>query len=209
MRSVAVALVASTIVIAVVIFAVLSQKPAVVAGKNAVKIAGHIDLPAGNASSCQQVGTVPQGTSAFRISVSAGVGPWVRLRVLSNGHVVTRGELAAGWGLAAAAVIPVRPLSREVPEALVCTTLGPGHPPITVMGSPRPGATGSLAYSDVELRIEYLKPGARSWWSLASSVAYRMGLGRAESGTWIVFLALSLMIAVGALAARLALDELR
>jgi hypothetical protein len=36
-----------------------------------------------------------------------------------------------------------------------------------------------------------------------------MGLGRAASGTWIVFLALALMLAVVILASRLVLRELR
>ncbi|HSZ13735.1 MAG TPA: hypothetical protein VK790_06845 [Solirubrobacteraceae bacterium] len=209
MRSVAVALIASAVAIAVAIAVVLSQAPPVVAGNDAVTNSTHINLLAGGVSSCQQVGTVPRGTSALRISVGAGAGPRVRVRVLSNGRAVTHGELAAGWGLAAAAVVPVTPLSRDVPDALVCTTLGPGQPPIRVAGSPRLGAAEGTSFDDLELRIEYLRPGSRSWWSLASSIVTRMGLGRAESGTWIPLLALLLMIAAGALAARSALEDLR
>jgi hypothetical protein len=57
--------------------------------------------------------------------------------------------------------------------------------------------------------MEYLRPGRKSWWSLASSVAHHMGLGHAASGTWIVFLVLALMLTVVILASRLALRELR
>src|SRR6202043_813748 len=55
-------------------------------------------------------------------------------------------------------------------------------------------------------RVEYLRPGHSSWWSLASSVARRMGLGHAAAGTWIVFLLIALMITVVTLASRLILS---
>ncbi len=208
MRSVRVAVAVSTIVIAGAIAVALSQTPLVVIGTNGGGISGNIDL-AGNASSCQQVASIPQGTSAIRLPVGAGVGPWIRLRVLAGGRVVTRGGLPAGWGLEAAAAIPVARLSHEARDALVCAALGPSPTPIVVEGTRRPGVTEPRTLGDVDLRIEYLRPGAKSWWSLASLAAYRMGLGRALSGTWITFLAVSLMVAAGALTSRLALKELR
>ncbi len=58
------------------------------------------------------------------------------------------------------------------------------------------------------LRIEYLRPGPGSWWSLASAVARRMGLGRAPSGTWVALLPLALMSVAVALAAWLVLGWL-
>jgi hypothetical protein len=209
MLGVKVALAVAAIVIAVAIAAVLSRAPAVVAGTNGFRIAGQTELLKGDTSSCQRLGTVPQGTSAFRISVGSGAGPWVHLRLISGGRVVTQGELPAGWGLEADAVIPVRPLSHAVSNPLLCTTLGPIASPATIEGTRRPSEAEHTSYSDVALRVEYLRPGTRSWWSLASSVAYRMGLGRAVSGTWIAYLALLLTIAVGVLAWRLALDDLR
>src|SRR5262249_13894834 len=54
-------------------------------------------------------------------------------------------------------------------------------------------------------RIEYLRPAHGSWWARASSVAHRMGLGHAPSGTWIVFGEIALMIAITVLASRLVL----
>ena len=59
------------------------------------------------------------------------------------------------------------------------------------------------------LRFEYLRPGSSSWWSLASSVAHRMGLGRSPAGTWIVFFLIAIMIAVAALASLMVLREMR
>lgn len=209
MRSVKIALAASTLGIAVVIVVVLSHAPAVVAGTNGAAAHGRLELRGGDVSGCQQVGTVPQGTTALRVSIGAGAGPRVRLRVFSEGHLATQGELPAGWGLAAAAVVPVKRLSHELRNATVCTTLGRDVGPLGAMGRQRPDPTGVSSLSDVELRMEYLQPGTRSWWSLAGSVADRMGLGRAKSGPWIVGLALLLMFAVAGLAARLALDDLR
>jgi hypothetical protein len=205
MRSVTVALAVSMIVIGTTVVVVLSRSSAVVAGTDAIAIAGHVDLPGGYTSSCQRVGAVPQGTSAFRISVAAGAGPPVLLRVHSGSREVTRGELPAGWGLAAAAVVPVKRLSHEVRDALVCTSLGRATGPLEALGAPRRDASEPLGFGDVALRMEYLRPGSKSWWSRAASIAFRLGLGRAESGTWIAYLALLLMIAVGVLAARLAL----
>ena len=56
--------------------------------------------------------------------------------------------------------------------------------------------------------IEYLHPGTRSWLSLAGEVARHMGFGRAGAGTWVVFLALALLVAAAGLASRLLLREL-
>jgi hypothetical protein len=211
MRSVRIALAASGVVLAVTVAAVLSRSPAVVAGSNGVPATGRaeLELPGGDTSSCQPVGIVPWGTSAVRISIGAGAGPRVHVRVLSEGRVATQGELPAGWGLEAAATVPVRPLKRELHNALVCTSLGPDTGPLKALGVPRRSTSEGTRLSEIELRVEYLRPGSDSWWSRASSIAYRVGLGRAVSGTWIAFLALALMIAVGALGARVVLADLR
>lgn len=211
MPRVRIALAVSGILLVLAIAAVLSRSPPVVAASNGVPATGHaeLELTGGNTSSCQPVGTVPRGTSALRISIGAGAGPRVRVEVLSEGLIVTRGELPPGWGLAAAADVPVKPLTRDARDALVCTSLGPDVGPLKALGTPRASSGEDTLLSEIELRVEYLRPGSSSWWSLASSIAYRMGLGRAVSGTWITFLALALMVAVGVLAARLVLADLR
>jgi len=56
--------------------------------------------------------------------------------------------------------------------------------------------------------IEYLRPGDRSWWSLAQSVARRMGLGHAGAGTWIALLATAAMATLAAVMSWLLLREL-
>lgn len=212
MRTVRIALALSGVVLALTLAAVLSRAPSVVAGSNGVRaIIGRseLELRGGQTSSCQRIGTVPQDTSALRISLGAGAGPRVRVQVLSDGRVATQGELPAGWGLEAAADVPVKPLRHEIHDALLCTSLGPDTGPLKALGTPRASTTEPTRLSEIALRVEYLRPGSGSWWSRAPSIAYRVGLGRAVSGTWIAFVALALMIAVGALGARIALADLR
>jgi hypothetical protein len=211
MRSLRIALVVSAIALAIALVALLSRSPPVVAGSNGVPDTGHaeLDLGRGDTSTCQPVGTVPQGTSAIRVSIGAGAGPKVRMQVLSEGHIATQGELPAGWGLEAAADVPVEPLRHELHNALVCVGLGPNTGPLDALGLPRQDPSEHTLLSEIDLRVEFLRHGSNSWWSLASSTAHRFGLGRAVSGTWLAFLALLLMISAGALSLRLLLRELR
>ena len=83
---------------------------------------------------------------------------------------------------------------------------------IELVGAPASESTAARARDGVlsgRLRVEYLRPGAASWWSLAPEVARRMGLGRAPSGTWIALLVLVLMASIAAACARVILRELR
>jgi hypothetical protein len=154
-------------------------------------------------------GTVPEGTSAIRISIAADTGPKVTLTVLSGSQIVTQGERDAGWGVYENLTIPVKPVPRPISNARICLAFGPAIEPIEILGSAVPvTAEGGRAGRVVKFRVEYLRPGDATWWSMVSSVARRMGLGHAPSGTWIVFLLIGLMIAVSALAALLVLREL-
>jgi hypothetical protein len=101
-------------------------------------------------------------------------------------------------------------VSRTTPNAQLCATFGRSLEPIEIDGAVvlATNASGQRV-REVRLRVEYLRPGNSSWWSLASGVAHRIGLGHAPSGTWIVFLLLALTIAIAALASRLVLRELR
>jgi hypothetical protein len=103
-------------------------------------------------------------------------------------------------------------VSRTYRDASICFALARSAGVARLDGQATPR---SLAARDQHgrplpgrVRIEYLAPG-HSWWSLAASVARRMGLGRAGSGIWIVVVAIALMVVVALLTARLALWELR
>jgi hypothetical protein len=210
MRRVQITLAAGLTLIAIAIGVTLTRAPLSVAGTNAIPVGSAVGHTQGPASSCQQGGTLPQSTSVIRVSLSANVGPKVSLRVLSGSRLLTKGERSAGWGVDETVNVSVSPLSHPVPNAVICTAVGPTIEPLQLNGMPRvPSSSKSLGMHDVLLRMEYLHPGPKSWWSLASSIAHHMGIGHAPGGTSSVVLVLALMLAVIALASRLALRELR
>jgi hypothetical protein len=196
MRSVQIALVAGLTLVVIAIGVTLSRAPLSVAGTNSIPAHPPVGETRGNEQSCQQGGAVPQGTSVIGVSLSANVGPKVSLRVLFGSRVLTQGERSAGWGEDETVSVPVG--GRTVDRIL------------SIKGTPtRAAAPKALGLRGVLLRIEYLRPGHKSWWSLASSVVHHMGFGHAPGGAWIVYLLLALMLAVVALASGLALRELR
>jgi hypothetical protein len=132
------------------------------------------------------------------------------VRLLSGGEIVTEGKRPAGWGSDETVTVPVKRVTRTIPNARICVSFGEAVEPVLVNGSvaSASGAPGKSG-GPVRLRIEYLRSGHSTWWSLASSIAHRMGFAHAPSGTWIVFLLIALAITTTALASRLLLRELR
>ncbi|MFI5036900.1 MAG: hypothetical protein ACHP93_00280 [Solirubrobacterales bacterium] len=210
MRSVKIALAVALALMAAAIGAVLAHSPLTVAGANSVQAPLYRNGSVlGNSSSCQPAGTLPAGTSAIRISLGANADPEISVKVLADSRLVTQGTRSAGGGLNASATVPVMRISNTVHDALLCMTLGPSAEPVGIRGIPtQPAVSGAYTLHDVKLRLEYLRPGPKSWWSLASSISYHFGLGRAAGGRWIGFLVLALMLAVAVLATRLTLREL-
>jgi hypothetical protein len=192
--------------VAIAIGVVLARSPVTVAGNNSVAAEHGAGYVYGGTTNCQVAGTVPRGTSAIRFSFSNNVGPAVTVKVLSGGRVVTQGTRHAGWGVDETVTVPVKRISHAIPDARVCVAFGPTVEAVEINGSVARATTPSG--SAVRFRMEYLRPGDSSWWSLASTVARRMGLGHAPSGTWIVFLLIALMITVATLVSRLLLREL-
>ena len=211
MRSVVVALAVGLALMVIAVVVVLSQSPLTLAGTNSIAAKIDVEVEKGDIGSCQPAGMLPRGTSAIRIAIEArAVGPTVTVRVMSGSRVLTEGRQVAGWGAAPNVTVPVRRLAHPVDNARICIMVGPTVEPLRFRGTQIPSSPAHASkLQDVTLRMEYLRPRPKSWWSLASSVAYHMGLGRATSGTWIVFLALALMLAVAILASRLTLRELR
>jgi hypothetical protein len=211
MRRVKIALAAGLTLIAVAIGVTLSRAPLGVAGMNLVL---NEKLTSTNraSSACQSNEVLPRGTSAIRIALSAFIGPRVTVKALSGKRVITHGARGSGW-TGGVVTIPVRSVHAAISHIRICFAIAlAGDETVTAYGEP---ATPTLAARSREgrplpgrVRIEYLRP-RRSWWSIAASVARRMGLGHAWSGTWIVFLAIALLTAVAALTSRLILRELR
>jgi hypothetical protein len=210
MRSVRVALAVGLALTATAVGVVLSRRPLTVAGANSTSSSYRIARARGGASGCQQSATVPKGTSAVRISLSANIGPRVTLQVVSGALTLTRGARDAGWGIQETVTVPVKRVPHTVPMGTICLAIGPAVEPVQLnrFRVQTTAANGSVRYTE-GFRIEYLRGGHASWWSLASSVAHHMGLGHAASGTWIVFLLIAVMVAVATLTSRLILRELR
>ena len=98
--------------------------------------------------------------------------------------------------------IPVSPVSRASSDVTICVRIGRAREAVTVRGvESRPQ---NAAYepghepSAGRVLVEYLRPGRASWWSLARSVARRMGLAHAPSGVAVALLALALVAAMTA-----------
>lgn len=207
MRSVRLALAVGLAITAAAVGLVLSGSRPTLAGTNGVAPERVLTSVSGGTAVCQPVGTLPGGTSAMRLSLTASAGPSVTVKALSGGQLITHGERDAGWGEANTVTVPVRRVPSTIAGASVCVTLGPSSEQILINGALVPTSANARTVTR-RFRVEYLSAGHRSWWSLASSVAHRMGLGHAASGTWIVFLLIALMAVVAALASRLLLREL-
>jgi len=197
---------------AIAIGLVLSRSPVVVARSNAVPIEGLIGSVSTASEACQAHEVLPQSTTAIRLSMEALYGPRVSLRVVRGGELLTSGERGSGWTWQSV-TIPVRAVRRTFSNVSICFALVPRHEVVSLNGGPSARApislSGARSSEPIGIRIEYLRPGSRSWWSLAGSVAERMGFGRATSGTWIAFVVLVAMLALTAGVSWLAVRETR
>jgi len=202
--SVRLALAAGLLATAAALGLVLSSSPVAVAGSDGVAAKLGVEHIYGSETSCQGGGTVPRGTTAVRVSLSANIGPQVSLEVLSGSTLVTEGKRSAGWGVDETVTVPVKRVPRTISDSRICITTGAVVEPLQVNGLPVKTAGGVI----VLLRFEYLRPSSSAWLSLVSAVAHRMGLAHAPDGTWVAYMLIGLMLAVSATAARLVLREL-
>lgn len=160
---------------------------------------------------CQGKEVLPAGTSALRLSVGAYVAAPVRVTVSSGSQLLTQGRRGANW-TGNSVTVPIAPLSHTATNVTVCADIAPASELIYIQGAAASGGEvatlGAAQRLGGKMVVEDLSPGEGSWWSRVGSVASHMALGRAFTGTWIVWLILLLMVAVGALALRLPLREL-
>jgi hypothetical protein len=208
MRSVKIALAAGLVVTAAAAGGVLSERPPAVLATNAVPITQGLAPVRGRV--CQGEERVPRGTSAIRLALFAAYGPRVDVEAAAGGRVTASGKVSPGW-TSATVTLPVRPLARTVFPAEICFTVHQPGEEVEAYGVDTRAAvaarTGQGRVLPGRVSVEYLGSGRASWLALARSVARHMGLGRAWSGTWIVFLVAVLMLAAGVLASGLALRE--
>jgi hypothetical protein len=163
------------------------------------------------AAACQGGETLPRGTTALRVSLTSALGPRVAVRVLSGSHVIARGTTQPGWS-DASVTVPVRALSRTVAPVKVCFAMTLMNGKVAMRGTPTGSAQAARSTEGPlpgRMGIEYLRPGASSWWSQATTVAHRLGLGRAASGTWNALLVIMLAASFITLSSWLVVKELR
>ena len=198
------ALTAGLTVVAVALGILLSRSPLTPAASNGVPAKLAVSFIRHAEASCEEGGTVPQGTQAIRVSLSANTGPKVTLEVFSGSTLITEGEHDAGWGIDETVTVPVKRVPRTIHRARICASVTEVVEPLQVNGSRVRTSSGAIA---VLLRMEYLRPGRRSWLSLAPSAARAMGLDHAPGGIWGAYLVIAAMLAVAVLASRLILRE--
>ncbi len=190
----------------------LSGAPTTLAGTNAVPFVGEVANTNGDASACQAGETLPRGTSAIRLSLEAAIAPSVSVQAVSGGRVVTRGVRGSGW-TGGTVTVPIRPVvDRAVRGVTVCFKLGPTREIVTIEGQltkPASAARGEGKTLPGRMRIEYLRGGHSSWWSLALLTVRHMGLGRAWAGSWVALLLATLMAGLVTLCSWILLRELR
>ncbi len=202
MSSVRVALGAGLVLTTAALGLALSRSPPAVARTSSAAPERELANTPGSASVCQAGELVPAGTSALRLGLEADLGPRVSVAVRSGGQTLTEGERGAGWA-GSAVTVSVRAPRRALSAATVCFSFAGEHESVTALGERTPANVAARSRAGAlpgRVRIEYLEPGRSSWWSLASSVATHMGLGRAWSGTGIAPLVAALALATAALA---------
>jgi hypothetical protein len=214
MRRVEIALVAGLTLLAIAIGLTLLRSPTVVAATN--KPPGlleeeQLSSTRSGTRYCQAGETLPRGTSAIRIGLSASIGPNVKLVVSAGGRTLASGEADSGWTGWVVAV-PVKPLPHTVSGVTICASFRTANETLVLLGTKARGAIPARENGRPlagRMSIEYLRPSTRSWASSVASVAHNMGLGRAWAGTWIVFLALALLASVAGLVSRFVLLEIK
>ncbi|HEY3827604.1 MAG TPA: DUF2142 domain-containing protein [Solirubrobacteraceae bacterium] len=183
------ALVSGLVLIAAAIALTLSRSPLVLAGTNSVEPTTVTASTAGPASACQHGEAIPQGTTAVRLWLEGNVKSRTHVAVLTGGRTVASGTREGGE-LGKVTTIAVGRIARKLRDAQLCFSFDRAVQAIAVLGEPaRRGAPGATA----RMRVEYLRPGPSSWWSLIGVVAQRIGIGRAPEGSLVALLPLILM----------------
>jgi len=209
---VSVALFAGLALLAAALILVLSGSPLVLARANPVPPDEPIVKAGGGTGACQDGEAVPAHVTSIRLILVAVVGPRVHVTVGSGGRTLTSGTASSGW-TSGAVTVPLAALDRPLGSARVCFALGGSAEAVEVGGSAAGPATAARTLDGRVLpgrfTVEYMKPGSASWWSSIETVARRLGLGHAPSGTWLAVILLLAMGAVVASACWLAVKELR
>jgi len=201
---------------------VLTRSPPRVVRVNGTGPVGSLGVTQGELSICQANEVLPAGVSAIRISIVAFLGANLQAAAYHDGRIITAGRRNPDWS-GTSATIPVKPVDRTTSHVTLCIAFAPNSELLQIFGlresarnaasafqSPRLSSrvpSGRKTLLRGRLQVTYLASGQHSWWSRASSVATRMGLGHFIGGKWVALLAALLMASVGILTVRLTLRE--
>ncbi len=205
------ALAAGLLAIALAAGAALARAPLTVDAENFPGIHHSLIATTQAAEACQAREALPIGTSAIRLSLTAVLGPEVTVSVLSGARVLTQGVHAPGWE-GASVTVAVRPLPATVAPVEICVKLRDFNGRVTMLGRPTGESVAAHSHGQAlpgRMHIEFLHSSQSSWWSMATAIAQRLGLGRAASGTWNAFLVMGLAAMLVVLSCWLLTRELR
>jgi hypothetical protein len=170
--------------------------------------ASLVDVPVlGGARRCQRDEFVPAATGAMRLFVNTKgrpAGP-VEIVVIGTGRPGSAPAIASRASIAfpvrEGSISPVlRPtVRRDLRGASLCV-INRGRSPVYFAGNKSPlgiGANPGQQVHDDDVRVDYLYPGKRSWWSMAGPVAERFGLAKASFfGSWTLWAVLGVVAAL-------------
>ncbi len=176
-----------------------------------------------DAAVCQGDEVLPRDTTAIRLPLVGFIGANVRVAAYQGTQLITSGMHGPDW-TGTSVTVPVKPLPHASTGVVVCFAIAPNSERVLIVGNPAPAGLAAIGVAGSRpvlpsrpgeavrlggrLPLAYLTSAGGSWWSRPLTVARHLGLGRAFDGTWIALLIAAVMLAVGALAVRLALREL-
>jgi hypothetical protein len=198
-----VVLATGALLLAVAVAVALSDSKPRLAGTNRVPAADFtVELRPGQRI-CQGEETVPKDAAAVRFTTPASGRADLGVEI-SAGRSVARGARRGAFA-AGQLRVPVTRVERSAQPGTVCVTQR-GGAPVKIAGlltGPNPAsAVVDGGQTAGRVRIEYLRGGEESWWSLAPTIVHRFGIGKGGLiGSWaVVPVALLLLAAWGAAA---------
>jgi hypothetical protein len=197
--------------IAVAAAVVLSRAPQTLARTNAIPLVTTLAGTKRDIDACQAGETLPPDTSTVRLGLFSQFGPQVTVEVFADSHVITEGTRSPGWNGTDIAVALKR-VSLATSPVTVCIRFTAVNAEVSLLGNDTSRAIAMTSGGTTlpgRMRIEYLRPGHTSWWSLAGSIVRNIGFGHALVGVVNVVLAAALAAAVLALSSWLIVRDLR
>ena len=180
---------------------VLSDSAQRQAGSNYVPERERARTIEGAGGYCQRDQDIPADTAALRLLLGTfeGPRPAVDVVVRAAGRRLTSGRIPADpVPPTEHQVVPLEPVARSTPNAIVCLRVRAGKGRRTVL-------YGTLG----QVRFEWLRAGQESWIELLPTIVHRFALGKANPvGAWLLAVALVLLALATGAALRVAAREL-